>query len=169
MDGIVLLAKQPGLTSFSSLFNVKKALNTNKVGHTGTLDSFAQGLLVVCAGRLTRLAGNITEFDKEYKAVISFGIETDTLEYTGNIIRQTSLPTEQALVSALASFVGPQQQVPPQFSALHVNGQRASDIARKGGEISLPPRPIVVYKAEITELEKNSQALVESCMITFRV
>ena len=169
MDGIVLLAKQPGLTSFSSLFNVKKALNTNKVGHTGTLDSFAQGLLVVCAGRLTRLAGNITEFDKEYKAVISFGTETDTLEYTGNVIRQTSLPTEQALVSALTSFVGPQQQVPPQFSALHVNGQRASDIARKGGEISLPPRPIVVYKAEITELEKNSQGLVESCMITFRV
>ena len=169
MDGIVLLAKQPGLTSFSSLFNVKKALNTNKVGHTGTLDSFAQGLLVVCTGRLTRLAGNITEFDKEYKAVISFGSETDTLEFTGNIVKESALPTEQALISAVESFVGPQQQVPPQFSALHVNGKRASDIARKGGEISLPPRPIVVYKAEITELEKNDQGLVESCMITFRV
>lgn len=169
MDGIVLLAKQPGLTSFSSLFNVKKALNTSKVGHTGTLDSFAQGLLVVCTGRLTRLAGNITEFDKEYKAVISFGNETDTLEYTGNTIKESALPTEQALISAVESFVGPQQQVPPQFSALHVNGKRASDIARKGGQISLPPRPIVVYKAEITELEKNTQGLVQACMITFRV
>ena len=169
MDGIVLLAKQPGLTSFSSLFNVKKALKTTKVGHTGTLDSFAQGLLVVCTGRLTRLAGNITEFDKEYKAVISFGSETDTLEYTGNIIKETALPTEQALISVVESFIGPQQQVPPQFSALHVNGKRASDIARKGGEINLPSRPIVVYKAEITELEKNAQGLVESCMITFSV
>ena len=77
-DGIVLLAKQPGLTSFSSLNSVKKALNTKKVGHTGTLDSFAQGLLIVCTGRLTRLAGRITEFNKTYQAVIKFGEETDT-------------------------------------------------------------------------------------------
>ena len=169
MDGIVLLAKQPGYTSFSSLHNVKKALNTTKVGHTGTLDSFAQGLLVVCTGRLTRLAGNITEFDKEYKAVIAFGKETDTLEYTGNVIKETELPSEQALISAVKSFVGPQEQVPPQFSALHVNGKRASDIARKGGEVKLPSRPIVVYKAELNELEKNKDGLVQSCMITFSV
>ena len=169
MDGIVLLAKQPGYTSFSSLYNVKKALNTTKVGHTGTLDSFAQGLLVVCTGRLTRLAGNITEFDKEYKAVIAFGTETDTLEYTGNVIKETVLPTEQALLDAIKKFTGPQQQVPPQFSALHVNGKRASDIARKGGEVNLPARPIIVYKAELNELTKNSEGLVQYCMITFRV
>ena len=69
-DGIILLAKTPGLTSFTSLNSIKKALGTTKVGHTGTLDSFAQGLLVVCTGRLTRLAGKIIEFDKEYKAVL---------------------------------------------------------------------------------------------------
>ena len=72
-DKIVLLAKKPGFTSFTSLSSVKKAFNTTKVGHTGTLDSFAQGLLVVCSGKLTRLAGNITEFDKSYKAIIKFG------------------------------------------------------------------------------------------------
>lgn len=169
MDGIVLLSKQPGLTSFSSLFNVKKALNTNKVGHTGTLDSFAQGLLVVCTGRLTRLAGNITEFDKEYRAVISFGKETDTLEYTGNIIKETALPSEQALISAVEKFTGAQQQTPPEYSAVHINGKRASDIARKGGEIKIPSRSVIVYKAQIIELEKNSEGLVQNCMIDFRV
>ena len=80
-DGIILLAKQPGLTSFSSLNSVKKALNTKKVGHTGTLDSFAQGLLIVCTGRLTRLAGRITEFNKTYQAVIKFGEETDRVKF----------------------------------------------------------------------------------------
>ena len=89
-DGIVLLAKRPGPTSFASLNSVKKSLNTTKVGHTGTLDSFAQGLLVVCTGRLTKLAGNITAFDKSYQAVIHFGKETDTLEYTGNVIKEVN-------------------------------------------------------------------------------
>ena len=93
-DGIILLAKQPGLTSFSSLNSVKKALNTKKVGHTGTLDSFAQGLLIVCTGRLTRLAGRITEFNKTYQAVIKFGEETDTYEYTGKITKKTVLPAK---------------------------------------------------------------------------
>ncbi len=80
-DGIVLLAKKPGLTSFSSLHSVKKALNTTKVGHTGTLDSFAQGLLVVCTGRLTKLAGNITAFNESYEAVLELREVTDTIEY----------------------------------------------------------------------------------------
>ena len=92
MDKIVLLAKQPGITSFTSLYNVKRAFNTTKVGHTGTLDNFAQGLLVVCTGRLTKLAGNIIEFDKSYKAVLRFGTETDTLDYEGNVVKnQTKL------------------------------------------------------------------------------
>ena len=80
VSGIVLINKQSGLTSFSSLYAVKKALGTSKVGHTGTLDSFAQGLLVVCAGNLTRLSSHIVAFDKTYEAVIEFGKETDTLD-----------------------------------------------------------------------------------------
>ena len=78
-SGIVLFAKKPGPTSFTSLHSIKKALGTTKVGHTGTLDSFAQGLLVVCTGSLTRLAGNIIEFDKDYQAVLEFGKETARL------------------------------------------------------------------------------------------
>ena len=168
-DGIVLLAKKPGLTSFSSLHSVKKALNTTKVGHTGTLDSFAQGLLVVCTGRLTKLAGNITEFDKSYEAVIKFGEETDTLEYTGEVIRTAPLPTAQALTAAVEIFTGNILQAPPAFSAVHVNGKRASDLAREGKTVEIPPRPISVFEAELTDTRLNTEGLVEYCKINFKV
>ncbi|MCR4734250.1 MAG: tRNA pseudouridine(55) synthase TruB [Treponema sp.] len=168
-DGIVLLAKKNGPTSFSSLNAVKKALNTKKVGHTGTLDSFAQGLLVVCTGRLTKLAGNITEFDKEYEAVIKFGEETDTLEYTGNIIYRAPLPDEENLKNAVKKFLGTIMQKPPAFSAIHVNGKRASDLARDGQIADIPEREIKVFKAEIIEIKKNEKNLVEYCRINFSV
>ena len=168
-DGIVLLAKRPGPTSFASLNSVKKALNTNKVGHTGTLDSFAQGLLVVCTGRLTKLAGNITAFDKSYQAVIHFGQETDTLEYTGNVIKEAPLPTEEALRIAVEKISQQTMQVPPSFSAIHINGERASDLARKGQEAQIPPRPVKIYRAEIKEIKTNETGLVEYALIDFSV
>lgn len=169
LDGIVLLAKKPGLTSFSSLHSIKKALGTTKVGHTGTLDSFAQGLLVVCTGRLTKLAGNITEFDKSYEAVIKFGEETDTLEYTGQTIRTAPLPSLTALKAAVIKYTGKILQSPPAFSAVHVNGKRASDLAREGKSVEIPPRPVTVFEAEITEIKQNSEGLVEYCKINFTV
>ena len=168
-DGIVLLAKQAGYTSFASLHSVKKALGTTKVGHTGTLDSFAQGLLVVCTGRLTKLAGNITEFDKSYSAVIKFGEETDTLEYTGQVIRTAPLPFLEALTNALQKFTGNILQAPPSFSALHVNGKRASDLAREGKAVDLPPRPVTIFEAKITETKENASGLIEYCKIDFIV
>ena len=168
-DGIVLLAKKPGLTSFASLHSVKKALGTTKVGHTGTLDSFAQGLLVVCTGRLTKLAGNITEFNKSYEAVIKFGEETDTLEYTGEVIRTAPLPTLESLTLALQKFKGNILQAPPAFSAVHVNGKRASDLAREGKTVEIPPRPITVFEAELKDTKLNEKGLVEYCKIDFTV
>lgn len=168
-DGIVLLAKRPGPTSFASLNSVKKALNTSKVGHTGTLDSFAQGLLVVCTGRLTKLAGNITAFDKSYQAVIHFGQETDTLEYTGSVIKEAPLPTEEALRTAVKKVAQQTMQIPPAFSAIHINGERASDLARKGAQAQIPARKIKIYKAEIKELKTKSKGLVEYALIDFSV
>lgn len=169
-DAIVLLAKQPGFTSFSSLRNVKRALNTNKVGHTGTLDSFAQGLLVVCSGHYTKLCGQITAFDKTYEAVIHFGKETDTCEYTGNVIRQTSLPTEENLRKALDKWTGDILQKPPLFSAIHVDGKRASDLARDGKQFEIPERSVKVFSSKIIELKKDSQSgLVEYARIEFSV
>ena len=169
MDKIVLLAKQPGITSFNSLYNVKRAFNTTKVGHTGTLDNFAQGLLVVCTGRLTKLAGNIIEFDKSYKAVLSFGSETDTLDYEGNVVKSAPLPDEETVRKVVESFVGEQEQTPPVFSAIHVDGKRASELVRKGVEVELPSRKINVYSAKILDIEKNSDDKVLSCLIDFSV
>ena len=149
--GIVLFAKRPGVTSFSSLFSIKRALGTKKVGHTGTLDSFASGLLVVCTGSLTRLASYITSFNKTYDAVIEFGSETDTLEYTGKIVKTAPLPKKDDVLSAIKHYTGDILQTPPLFSALHINGERASDIARSGRSAEMPSRPVTVFASEAEE------------------
>lgn len=174
-DSIVLLAKQPGLTSFSSLRNVKKAMNTTKVGHTGTLDSFAEGLLVVCTGRYTKLCGQITAFDKVYEAVIHFGSETDTLEYTGNEIRKAPFPSEESFREAVEHWTGPILQKPPAFSAIHVDGKRASDLAREGKSVEIEARPVNVFSSEILEIkyaddfDSSGKKLIEYARIKFSV
>ena len=158
-DGIVLYAKQPGLTSFSSLWAIKHALNTTKIGHTGTLDNFADGLLVVCAGRLTRLAGAITAFDKDYEAVIAFGQETDTLDPSGNVTKTAPLPVIGELQKSIEKFTGGIMQTPPAFSALHINGKRASDLARAGKTAEIPARPVTVFKAELKDVVFENEVL----------
>ena len=158
-DGIVLYAKQPGITSFSSLWAIKHALNTTKIGHTGTLDNFADGLLVVCAGRLTRLAGTITAFDKEYESVIAFGDETDTLDPSGTVVKTAPLPVIGELEKSIEKFTGTIMQSPPAFSALHINGKRASDLARAGKAAELPARPVTVFKTEIKDVVFDDEQL----------
>lgn len=166
---IVLLAKQPGLTSFASLYAVKRALGTTKVGHTGTLDSFAEGLLVVCTGSLTRLASRITQFDKTYEAVILFGEETDTLECTGSVVKTAPLPSKSDFEKAASCFTGKLMQTPPAFSALHVGGARASDLVRQGKNIELPPRPVTVYESKILEIAEDSSGAVNAARVMFKV
>lgn len=168
-DRIVLFAKQAGKTSFSSLFTIKHAFGTKKVGHTGTLDSFAQGLLVVCVGNLTRLAGKITEFDKTYKAVISFGKETDTLECTGKTVRTSPLPEKENVVSAVKYFSGTFMQIPPVFSAIHIDGKRASDQARSGKKIEMPERKVTVFSSEILDYLSDDEGRVKSVLVEFHV
>ena len=152
-SGIILYDKKPGATSFCALGKIKKTLGTKKVGHTGTLDSFAQGLLVVCVGSLTRLAGLITAFDKEYVAQIIFGQETDTLDPTGQVVKTAPLPTIGALKEALKKFTGKIMQRPPEYSAIKIDGKRASDMARKGQAAQIPARPVTVYEAELLDWE----------------
>lgn len=155
-SGIILFAKRPGKTSFSSLFTVKHALGTKKVGHTGTLDSFAQGLMVVLSGSMTRLVSYITSFDKTYEAVIAFGTETDTLDPNGKVIRTAALPAAASLSAAVSRFRGQLDQKPPLFSAIHVDGKRASDVARKGGAFEIPSRKITVFDSEILEMQNEN-------------
>ena len=170
--GIILYAKQSGCTSFKSLFTIKHAVGTNKVGHTGTLDSFAEGLLVVCTGCLTRLSGIITGFDKEYDAVIKFGEETDTLEPNGQITATADLPEFSAFEAAVNKIKGEQLQTPPSFSAIHVNGKRASDMVRSGEAVQIPPRKITVYEASVKEVQTvdvEDKKCVKYAHITFSV
>lgn len=167
--GIVLFAKCPGVTSFSSLFTIKHALDTSKVGHTGTLDSFASGLLVVCTGALTRLASRITGFGKTYDAVIEFGSETDTLEWTGKTVREAPLPSEHDVESAVMQMKGVSMQIPPLFSALHIDGQRASDIARSGREADMPAREITVFDVQTEEYLRAGDGRVKAVRAMFTV
>lgn len=159
-SGIILFAKQPGKTSFSSLFTVKHALDTTKVGHTGTLDSFAQGLMVVLSGSMTRLVPYITAFDKTYEAVIEFGSETDTLDPTGSVIKTAPLPDAASLTNAISKFRGELDQKPPLYSAIHVDGKRASDVAVKGGTVDIPSRKITVCSSDILEFRSENGEVI---------
>ena len=168
VSGVLLYAKTPGPTSFSSLWSIKHALGTDKVGHTGTLDSFAEGLLVVLAGHLTHLVPHVTGFTKTYQAVICFGTETDTLDPSGKIIKTGSLPDRESLEKILPKFTGALLQTPPVYSAVHVGGTRASDAIRRGEEVKLESRQIFVYENTLLDFrppqnegEKSAYALLE--------
>lgn len=154
-DGIVLYAKQSGITSFTSLWAIKHALNTSKVGHTGTLDNFADGLLVVLSNRMTKFVSHITDFDKTYEAIIKFGEETDTLDIDGSVIETSDLPRQEDFINAVQKLTGKISQKPPIYSAIQVKGRRASDLVRSGKSVDLKLRDVTIYKNEIIEFTGN--------------
>lgn len=150
---ILLWNKKTGLTSFQSLGKVKKLCGTRKVGHTGTLDKFAQGLMILLTGKLTRLNPLFSGMDKSYQAEISFGKETATLDPEGEVIAEAPLPDLHTIEEKLQEFLGPQEQIPPLYSAIHVNGKRAWKRARDGEEVEMKSRPIQLYQLEIIKWE----------------
>lgn len=170
-DGIVLLAKQSGITSFSSLWQIKNALKTKKIGHTGTLDTFAEGLLVALVGRYTKLVPYFSDCDKEYLGEIRFGTETDTLDPDGVSVLTAPLPLYQAIIESLDSFRGAILQRPPEFSALHINGRRASDLVRKGESVDMPPRSVTIHSLEIISActEGGASAMPDDTVLTMVV
>ena len=151
---IVLFDKEEGITSFSSLYSIKRCYaKGTKVGHAGTLDKFASGLMIVLIGNATRLNPVFSSFDKSYIATIRFGEESDTLDPEGRIIRTSDLPSLEEVLYALDKIKGKSLQQPPVYSAVHVDGKRAYKEARKDKEIEMPFRPIEVYEARFISYE----------------
>ncbi|MDR0720735.1 MAG: tRNA pseudouridine(55) synthase TruB [Treponema sp.] len=162
-SGLLLLKKSPGVTSFESLGMIKKALGTGKVGHTGTLDKFASGLLLVLVGKALKLTPLFNSLDKEYRGTIRFGVETDTLDPEGKIIAKGKIPSREELESVLPAFTGEIMQAPPAFSALHINGQRAYELARAGKGPEMKKRPVTVYALEIISWKAPSAEIRVCC------
>jgi tRNA pseudouridine55 synthase len=149
ISGLILFNKPSGITSFDALRDIKRALGTGKVGHTGTLDKFAQGLLVVLVGKALKLSRWFTNCDKKYIGKIHFGIETDTLDPEGNVIAEAAIPTKEEVEQALFKFTGKIKQEPPAYSAIHINGKRASELARSGDLPEMKKRLITIYRLEL--------------------
>lgn len=155
--GVLLLDKPAGLTSFAVVERVRRWSRIRKVGHTGTLDPFATGLLVLCMGRATRLAHYITAWDKEYEGTIRLGEETDTDDATGQVIlrRDPGELSRQALDSALEAFRGEIEQLPPRFSAKKLAGVPSYRRARRGEDVELKAVRVQVHELEVTGVEMS--------------
>jgi len=148
-DGLLLLDKKVGITSFDSLTDVKKAFATGKAGHTGTLDKFASGLLIVLVGRGLKLASLFADCVKEYTGTVFFGEETDTLDPEGSIIARGKIPSREEIEAVLPAFRGGILQSPPAYSAIHVNGRRAYELSREGKTPEMKKRPVTVFTLEL--------------------
>lgn len=154
MDGIIIVYKTKGITSFDAVRAIKKISNTKHVGHTGTLDPLAEGVLPVCLGKATKLVDYIMNDFKVYSTVLKLGSVSDTYDREGNIIEEKAVSvTEEQIEEAVLSFVGEIDQIPPMYSALKVNGKRLYELARKGIEVERKPRPIHIYEINITDIK----------------
>jgi len=162
-SGLILLDKKPGLTSFQALGEIKRALGTGKVGHTGTLDKFASGLLVVLVGGALKLTPWFTHCDKKYLGKIHFGSETDTLDPEGSVIGEAPLPSRENVERALSQFTGSIMQEPPAYSAIHINGKRASSLARSGQTPEMKKRQVYIYQLELCSWEPPFAEIFVHC------
>ena len=164
MNGILLIDKQPDWTSNDVVAKLKGILHQRRIGHSGTLDPMATGLLVVFVGRATRAVEFAEGHDKRYLAGLRLGVSTDTQDITGNVLEEKPVTvTGEELENALENFRGEIQQVPPMYSAIKQNGQRLYDIARKGGEVERKPRSITIRDLRLTGKQDGDWMLDVCC------
>jgi tRNA pseudouridine55 synthase len=161
-DGLLLVDKPAGVSSHDVVLIARRVLGEKRIGHAGTLDPFATGLLVLLTGRATRLAQYIIDEPKVYVADVKFGSETDTEDPLGTVTREAPLPARAALDAVRERFVGRISQTPPAFSAKHVDGKRAYELAREGKAPEMKPVEVDVHSLVI-EQTKESDGLVSTC------
>ncbi len=157
LNGVIIINKHKGVTSHDIVFKIRKLFNTKKVGHTGTLDPMAEGVLPILIGRAAKAAEYLTAEDKGYTAKIQLGITTDTEDTSGNILTKSdTLPAKIEFFEACNRFVGDIKQIPPMYSALKVNGKKLCDLAREGIEIEREARSIHISQIIPEEVDENA-------------
>lgn len=163
MNGVLIVDKNIGYTSRDVVNIVSKELNTKKIGHTGTLDPLASGVLVLCIGKALKVAELITSYDKEYIAKVRLGYETDTLDREGNIVKSCEYKyfTKKEIESVLQKFIGKIKQEVPKYSAVKVNGKKLYEYARAGIEVELPIHDVEIYSLDIVGDIENSNGYLE--------
>lgn len=171
VDGVIVLDKPSGITSFRAVERVGRVFRGRKCGHAGTLDPNATGVLPVCVGRATKIAGYLAAQEKEYDVCFRFGVETDTGDSAGRQIGATpgKVAEEDAVRAAVAALVGEWEQVPPAYSAIKVAGTRAYVLARQGKSVDLAGRKVTVYEARVLSFSREGFRVFLRCTKGFYV
>lgn len=164
MNGIINLYKPLGITSHGAVNRVRRIFSIKKVGHTGTLDPEADGVLPICVGKGTKLSGLLTDSDKAYRAVLRLGLVTDTQDAQGKVLVQNAVHiSEDKFLEAVKLFIGEISQVPPMYSAIKQNGKKLYELARQGIEVPRQPRQVTIHDIEISEFDGEQAVLQVSC------
>lgn len=164
INGVINIYKERGFTSHDVVAKLRGILKQKKIGHTGTLDPDAEGVLPVCLGKGTRLCDMLTDHSKVYEAVLLLGQSTDTQDVSGNVLQEAPVDvSEEKVREAIMSFLGPYDQIPPMYSALKVNGQKLCDLARAGKEVERKARPVEIYEIQIEEIHLPRVRMTVSC------
>ncbi len=164
VDGVLIVDKPKGWTSFDVVARLRRLYNTKKVGHSGTLDPMATGVLPIFFGHATKFIGHLPSKDKGYVAEVTFGIMTDTGDITGEITKRCdAVPSEEQLLEAMKGFIGEITQIPPMYSAIKINGTPLYKLARSGRQAEVKPRRITVHSLKLLDFRENVASIEVMC------
>lgn len=163
MDGIILINKPQGMTSHDVVNRVRRIMHTKKVGHCGTLDPLATGVLVVGVNKATKALQFLMSEEKQYRATLKLGISTDTYDSEGKVLETKPFDGYHHLEETLASFIGHSMQQPPMYSAIKVNGKKLYEYAREGIEVEVPKRPITIHSLKLVEVHDDEITVDVDC------